>query len=472
MSNDADHASGHPDPPQSTPDREATGIETPWDALTDHEPESAGADRSAAESWPETPVYSVAATQTRTVAPGMVFYPDMPPELAGEFDEAGFAPLNSRASSAPAPARPPRKPFAAWVITSLALALLVPFIWVVSNAAIAVFTEPGAVPQRDLAAVSAPAARIDVTALVDTATQEGPTPRRTSTGVAGSAPDAVLPAAGTEVVLAIRLGDAWVSEAMGEVDAQGRYEVAWTPWAGAHQMRVMDATGLWVSPVIEVVEFGAERDSGSPADYSLLGGRWNPCEPIEWGYAPDGGYPGAVDDVAASLARIAYATGLRFTFVGEVSPDDASAFRFGAGGDGDLVPVSAVDATMGTPGDGRADLVVRWATPQQVPELAGETLGIAGPLRSRLDDGGVDQYVAAAVILDSSEIGADADSAAGAVWTWPAVMTHEFAHAVGLGHATGANELMAPAARVGNNVIGPGDAAGLASLGAASGCLP
>jgi hypothetical protein len=55
--------------------------------------------------------------------------------------------------------------------------------------------------------------------------------------------------------------------------------------------------------------------------------------------------------------------------------------------------------------------------------------------------------------------------------SWGAVLLHELGHLVGLGHVDDPAQLMAPTPGFGEVRFGAGDRAGLAAVGADSGCL-
>lgn len=175
---------------------------------------------------------------------------------------------------------------------------------------------------------------------------------------------------------------------------------------------------------------------------------YSPCTPIRVQVNPDGGPADAVTLVQQAMARVATATGLRFEYAGASTdrPQWRSAYL------PDL-------AEAGTP------VLVSWATPQEVPELAGAVAGIGGSVWVGVA-GGTRRYVTGAVTLDTGafeELGTRPDARA----EEEAIVLHEFGHLVGLGHVDDPGELMYRH-NIGRTDFGPGDLAGLALLGQGS----
>ncbi len=184
---------------------------------------------------------------------------------------------------------------------------------------------------------------------------------------------------------------------------------------------------------------------------------YDPCRPVRWVLRPDGAPPGGADLVEEVMARTSAATGLQFVFDG-TTDEVWQAAR----------PAYQPDRY----GDRWAPVLVGWATPAEVPELAGAVVGLGGS--AAVSVGGPRVFVTGAVALD-------AEWAAGAARTSTGrdllldVVLHEIGHVVGLDHVDDPGELMhsellAPGDS-GRDGLGPGDRAGLAALGAGA-CEP
>lgn len=173
-----------------------------------------------------------------------------------------------------------------------------------------------------------------------------------------------------------------------------------------------------------------QRGSNQPVAY-------DPCRPIQVVVNPEG----APDDydqlVDTGLRHTGDATGLQFTRVGLT--DDRSV------GTGGLVR--------------RQRVLIAWATPEEVPALAGEVAGIGGSVA--VGPPGRMRYVTGKVMLDRDLFASyDANEAKFA----QAIVDHELGHVVGLGHVEDPGELMNER-NVGRTTYGPGDREGLARLG-------
>ncbi|MDF1604412.1 hypothetical protein [Nocardioides sp. YIM 152315] len=194
--------------------------------------------------------------------------------------------------------------------------------------------------------------------------------------------------------------------------------------------------------------------AGSASDWSALisgGSRWNPCEVIRWAYNPAGQGYDALADVQRAFARIAGASGLRFHYVG------ATSWRY----------LGSSDDASGFPGD-TADIAVGWASAAELPVLSDMTVGYGGAsgwtvpgadVRIRLRRG--------FLVLDNGHALPTGFDRPG----WGQIELHEILHTLGLGHASGSNQLMYGTATWRNLTFGAGDLAGMTRIGAPAGCL-
>lgn len=194
---------------------------------------------------------------------------------------------------------------------------------------------------------------------------------------------------------------------------------------------------------------------GSPDDWSFLfasrgGARWNPCAAIRWAYNPSGGYAGAQVHVQEAFARIAQHTGLTFSYVGETGHVEKTGTTF--------------------PTD--VDIAVGWANEAQVPDLAGAVVGLGGGSVTAIPPGSDVGYkfVRGFVVLDNGHSLRQGYDTSGST-TWGQVMLHEQLHALGLGHANGAEQVMFGGSSSLNHSFGAGDLTGMARVGEGQGCL-
>lgn len=199
----------------------------------------------------------------------------------------------------------------------------------------------------------------------------------------------------------------------------------------------------------------ADVPRGSPDDWSYLfasrgGARWNPCAAIRWAYNPSGGYAGAQAHVQDAFARIAQHTGLTFSYVGETGHVEKTGTAF--------------------PAD--VDIAVGWANEAQVPDLAGGVVGLGGGSVNATPPGSDVSYkfVRGYVVLDNGHSLRQGYDTSGST-TWGQVMLHEQLHALGLGHANGAEQVMFGTSSFLNHSFGAGDLTGMARVGASQGCL-
>lgn len=190
------------------------------------------------------------------------------------------------------------------------------------------------------------------------------------------------------------------------------------------------ATGERVLPPVEASSDGAYVFMGTqPGTDEAVG--FSPCGSIEVVVNPAGSPAGYAELVQDSLDRISGASGLHLVLVGETD-----------------------EAWVDEPRAAGLPILVTWADAQAVPAL-GESAGIAGPSWFFGPDGrwwsGSGQVVINPALLPTWE-------------ALSAVLDHEFAHVIGLGHVGEPSELMAPV-NTGQASFGPGDLAGLAALG-------
>lgn len=179
---------------------------------------------------------------------------------------------------------------------------------------------------------------------------------------------------------------------------------------------------------------------------------WSPCRPIHIVIDPAGAPAGFAGDVKRALDEVAAATGLVFAADGETS-EAASSVR------GAFLPTLY--------GDRWAPVLVRFADPTSVAELAGDVAGLATSQRVREPASGESHYVSGAVYLDSSLLSVPSDGPAPA---YLAVLRHELGHLVGLDHIDDPTQLMNPVTRD-VETFQAGDLTGLAALGAGE-CAP
>jgi hypothetical protein len=176
--------------------------------------------------------------------------------------------------------------------------------------------------------------------------------------------------------------------------------------------------------------------------------RFDPCRAIAWVYNPAGEPPGGRALVEAAAHDVQMRTGLKFAFEGDTA--EVAAF--------DRHPIQAQY------GERFAPVVIGWSDQDATPELAGSVAGLGGSSAVPASYGD-DQFLAAGVVVldapDFAEIGASLRGRSVA----QAIIQHEIAHVVGLGHVDDEAELMAES-NYQQATWGPGDQAGLAIAGA------
>jgi hypothetical protein len=154
--------------------------------------------------------------------------------------------------------------------------------------------------------------------------------------------------------------------------------------------------------------------------------------------------------LAEALGTVSAATGLVFEDAG--STDEPA--------DPDRPPRDVLRHGLGP-----SPVLIAWTGPEQVPDLAGGVVGVAGSVAEGVG-GSAMRYVSGTVYLDAADLTGILQRPDGADQV-RAIITHELGHLVGLDHVDDPGELMY-AQNVGRTDLGPGDRQGLAALGSGS----
>jgi len=173
---------------------------------------------------------------------------------------------------------------------------------------------------------------------------------------------------------------------------------------------------------------------------------WDPCEPIQFVVRTAGEIPGGTVMLDQALAEVSKDTGLDFLDDGTTSEspspqrDPYQPDRYGLNW---------------------APVLIAWSSPAEYPGLAGDVVGLAGPIAV----GGKDAHIVSGeVIFDAPELTEVEGYPNGATYVYDVIL-HELGHLVGLGHVDDPNAIMNPVESRALPGYGPGDLRGLAALG-------
>ena len=187
-------------------------------------------------------------------------------------------------------------------------------------------------------------------------------------------------------------------------------------------------------------KFLAIKEDGTPLAYS-------PCRPIHYVVNSDIAPASWQVLVEKAVHEASRATGLKFIYDGpssEVPSTNRSGYQ----------PARY--------GDRWAPVLIAWSTPEQVPRLTGQTVGLGGSSSIGLSNG-YKAYVTGTVSLDAPQFAGIVDTPGGDD-IGVAVIMHELGHLVGLDHVDDPRQLMFGQASWVREYAA-GDLTGLAELG-------
>lgn len=168
---------------------------------------------------------------------------------------------------------------------------------------------------------------------------------------------------------------------------------------------------------------------------------YDPCSTIGVVVNPDGAPDDWEDQVQTALDHVAGPTGLTFDLEG-TTDERPSLTR----------PLRDPERY----GAGWSPVLVSWSDAEEMPGLAGDTVGLGGSQPAKVD--GRFWWVTGSITIDRREfVALDADHQ-------QAVLDHELGHVVGLGHVRDPEQLMAQN-NYGRTTWGNGDLEGFARLG-------
>ncbi|MGH8888822.1 MAG: matrixin family metalloprotease [Acidothermaceae bacterium] len=173
---------------------------------------------------------------------------------------------------------------------------------------------------------------------------------------------------------------------------------------------------------------------------------WDPCQPIHFVVRSSGEIPGGRVLLDQAMAEISKDTGLFFMDDGtttEAPNPHRNPYR------PDLY------------GKSWAPVLITWSNPTEYPGLAGDVIGLAGPVAV----GGKNAHIVSGeVVFDGPDLTQLEDVPEGSTFAYD-VMLHELGHLVGLGHIDDVNSVMNPVSSRPLRGYSPGDLRGLAAMG-------
>jgi len=173
---------------------------------------------------------------------------------------------------------------------------------------------------------------------------------------------------------------------------------------------------------------------------------WDPCQPIHFVVRRDGEIPGGRVLLDQAMAEISKDTGLFFM-------DDGTTTE---------PPVPNRNAYQPDRyGKAWAPVLITWSNPTEYPGLAGDVVGLAGPVAV----GGKNAHIVSGeVVFDAPDLTELEGVPDGSTFAYD-VMLHELGHLVGLGHIDDVNSVMNPVSSRPLRGYSQGDLRGLAAVG-------
>ncbi len=173
---------------------------------------------------------------------------------------------------------------------------------------------------------------------------------------------------------------------------------------------------------------------------------WDPCEPIHFVVRPENQIPGGRVLLDRAITEISKDTGLYFS-------DDGTTTE---------APTPSRNPYQPTRyGKNWAPVLISWSNESEYPGLAGDVVGLAGPISV---DGLQARNVTGEVVFDAPDLAKIEQAPQGSTYVYD-VLLHELGHLVGLGHVDDAGSIMNPVAQRPLAGYSEGDLRGLATLG-------